>query len=445
MKAPSLLSWFIGILLMFGTVSQCDYQIVKVRRCIAGRIVDHKGAPIANVKIFQGRSKKPVAETGKDGGYTLCIPKDKKVVLNFHKLGYGLASKVYNRESANEEVTPPERAAEEEAMPWTSEAPVVVEDAVVEGEEVVEEEEVEEEVEVIEEEEVAEEPVVEVVEVEMTEATVVEVDPAATPDPDVLPEPPLPGSPLPVPTPEPAEATQTITDETPDISTPPSADIPPTISPLALVPFVVNANGQLTGFRAPADVATQWAAYSDFAVPTIGASVQLDPSNLEETAEEVDVVMAGFSLFQNPQESANRKNITASISTVDLYGRDGMPGDYIVRDPNGRLGTMYSYGAVDVSFYRNGKVMKLKEGKTAIITIPVDTMAILTEAKLKPIVPLLKYNPLSGNWEKDTNGKKVNYAVLNKTRTAYVARVTHFSTFNVDFRSEEHTSELQSQ
>ncbi len=220
----------------------------------------------------------------------------------------------------------------------------------------------------------------------------------------------------------------TITDS-PTTTAPLSASIPEATSPLRKIPFVYDTHGNLVAFG-DASVVAAYKVLEQFQAPNQGATATVDPDDLEETAEPAT---AGF--FQTKEGETNRSGIQGSLNTIDTYSRDGMPGDFTIAKEDNGGGWMQTRGAVDLSFFRNGKVMQLKKGKHARITIPVDTIAqqILGE-RLSKTIPIMIYDKKTGFWRQDVDKwtGKPSVGVLNEKRTAYVALVSHFSVFNAD-------------
>jgi hypothetical protein len=195
--------------------------------------------------------------------------------------------------------------------------------------------------------------------------------------------------------------------------TPLSAQITSVKSPLDTIPFVYDEKGRLVDFVAPKEIKETYTAIEQFQPPLLGASISLPGDALVDP--------------ENPERSVEG-DVLASISTVDLYAPDGMPGDYTLRFPDGSRGFMRTYGAADVSFFKDKKRLQLKKGQYATLTIPVDTLSIISKEQLPETIPLLVYEEKTGEWVRD--GK--NEGVLNEKRDAYVAKITHFSVFNMD-------------
>ncbi len=226
----------------------------------------------------------------------------------------------------------------------------------------------------------------------------------------------------------------------PPESSPPSSDITTVSSPVDTIAFVYNAKGRLIAFGAPPEVAETYAAAEAFEPPQEGATVEVPADALEEGSEGGGggggggAALASFFQREKEEESAKGK-IIGSLSTVDLYSPDGMPGDYTVRYDDGSEGWMVPFGAADVNFYRNGKPLQLRNGQYAKLTIPVDTIAQMYFGEnLREKIPLFVYDHRSGEWKRDRDKwtKEETWGELNKGKTAYVARISHFSVYNMD-------------
>ncbi|MBY0434314.1 MAG: hypothetical protein K2U26_09410 [Cyclobacteriaceae bacterium] len=196
-----------------------------------------------------------------------------------------------------------------------------------------------------------------------------------------------------------------IIDTRPEVTSPPSSTVP-LGNPLANVPFVYDASGNLIDFKMPSDLKGNYDGLNNFQQPARGAIVEIPKNGLEVNGE-------------NPI-------VEASIQTIDLYSPDGMPGDNTVRTSNGCLGYIRSYGAVNFEISQKGKPIKLKKGAKARIIVPIDTISILTKEPLPKTIPFLTYNRNSGIWEQEGT------AILDKSKGYYEAWTTHFSTFNMD-------------
>ena len=130
--------------------------------------------------------------------------------------------------------------------------------------------------------------------------------------------------------------------------------------------------------------------------------------------------------------------VDVSVSTVDLFAPDGMPGNYGVvlqsRDDDTtsvrREGYMDSRGAGFITVTGGGKSYQLKSGRTAALMIPIDpTQLKLVRAQggeLGTTIPLLFYDEKQAIWVHEGT------AVLNAAKDAYVAQISHFSGYNAD-------------
>lgn len=309
----------------------------REQNCFQGRVIDFDGNPISGVTVSLGGREAKSVETSKDGMFSFCVPANKRYVLNFTRIGFGLASKVLTDTTAS-------------------------------------------------------------LEVRMTTATIAEVDPMVS-----------------------FRVTDTEAETTPPLS----AELPPLFSPLDTIPFVYDGQARLVGFGAPLEVSAAYDAVEQFTDPASGATIEVEGNSLEEAG-------ATAALFQDD----SREKITASISTINMYSPDGMPGDMSVQFNDGSIGFMETFGAADINFYRNGKSLQLKQGKKARLIIPIDTVLLLYYGKKLPEkIPLLVYNKNSGYWERDADReypKKEKFGYLNESRTAYVAEISHFSVYNMD-------------
>ncbi|MFZ6010097.1 MAG: hypothetical protein ACOYXT_07075 [Bacteroidota bacterium] len=197
-----------------------------------------------------------------------------------------------------------------------------------------------------------------------------------------------------------------ITDTSPSFSTPLSAGSPAGSNPLSAIPFVYDSAGRLIGFEMPAPLQATYDAINNFRPPVLGARLVFPKEGLELQGD--------------------GRKIDVSLQTIDLYAPDGMPGDYTVRLENQQRGFMRTYGAANIDIFQDGKPVQLKKGYQARVIIPVDTLSILTKEKLAGEIPFLVYNRATGEWEQE------GMAVLNRSRTAYEASTSHFSSFNMD-------------
>ncbi|MEO1337228.1 MAG: hypothetical protein AAFV29_16420, partial [Myxococcota bacterium] len=118
-------------------------------------------------------------------------------------------------------------------------------------------------------------------------------------------------------------------------------------------------------------------------------------------------------------------DVEITISTVDLYSPNGMPGDLTVDTEDGPM-VMESFGAGTIEIYDAAQNRyNLRPGSQAKLTIPVDPQQLALQP-VPPTIPLIVYNEKTGAWDVDGT------MVLNGSQDAYVATVSHFSAFNAD-------------
>lgn len=117
--------------------------------------------------------------------------------------------------------------------------------------------------------------------------------------------------------------------------------------------------------------------------------------------------------------------VEVSVSTVDLYAPNSMPGNYTVRVKDGTR-WMQSYGAGSVTVQSGDQSFQLKQKASMQLTIPVDPTQLRMKAEIPPTMPLLLYNEQSGEWA--LRGE----VTLNQEGTAYIANVNHLSAYNSD-------------
>lgn len=120
-------------------------------------------------------------------------------------------------------------------------------------------------------------------------------------------------------------------------------------------------------------------------------------------------------------------SVSVTVSTVDIYDPDSMPGDYTVDMGKGRTGFMVTYGAGSVTAIANGKNYQPKK-KDATIFIPMNSFQLKNLGKKgsRQDAELLKFNEETGMWERIGSTE-----YLPKSQT-FQANLNQFSTFNVD-------------
>lgn len=158
-----------------------------------------------------------------------------------------------------------------------------------------------------------------------------------------------------------------------------------------------------------------------------------DVKRAVKLAEDAEYCNEGVSVFLpanslvDTQGNLPQEEVSVSLSTIDIYDPDSMPGDYSYRSRDGNPGYMLTFGAGTINTYGKNKTYQLRKGKTATLTIPINPVQrkLMGEA-LKETIPLLLYDEKIGVWRDFGAGK------LNKEKTAYIAEVDHFSAFNMD-------------
>ncbi len=178
--------------------------------------------------------------------------------------------------------------------------------------------------------------------------------------------------------------------------------------PQQSIPRIIDTFGQLGSGIIPNDITQALNIIFGGTDCSPGISITIPANSLVDTAG------------NSPSET-----VDVSVSTVDLYAPDSMPGDYTVRTKDRRM-WMQSYGAGTVNIQSGGKSFQLRKNASAELTIPVDPTQLKMKGKIPTTMPLLLYDDKNGEWV--LNGK----AKLNEKGTAYIARVDHLSTYNTD-------------
>jgi hypothetical protein len=193
-----------------------------------------------------------------------------------------------------------------------------------------------------------------------------------------------------------------------------------------------NCQGRLSG-------RIDWGRYPEQRIPRIfdGAGHPVPgelPVELQEALRLLDggtECGPGISVSIPPNSLVTASGRTPSgmlevtVSTVDLYAPDSMPGDLSV-ETGGRAAYMQSYGAGTVSITAGGKPIELAKGARAEVTIPIDATQLKYKAAIPPTIPFLRYEENNGSWD------LVGTARLNAKGDAYIAEVDHLSAFNAD-------------
>lgn len=167
---------------------------------------------------------------------------------------------------------------------------------------------------------------------------------------------------------------------------------------------VLDHTGKVTGFGIPDDLFQQMKAYQDRTICNTGASVSI-PANA----------------LQVPQGT---EKVEVSISTIDIFSRDGMPGDWSVAGEERRF--MQSFGAASITVELEGRPVQLKKGEFAEIIIPVDPLVFGSVKEIPKSIPFLYYNKKTGLWEEE------GIAKFDPEKMAFIGKTSHFSEFNMD-------------
>jgi hypothetical protein len=172
-------------------------------------------------------------------------------------------------------------------------------------------------------------------------------------------------------------------------------------NPLAGLPLQINADGKISGFGMPKDLNDAYYYHAKTANCNSGISVNLPPNSIAAPGP-----------------------VTISMSAIDLFSPDGMPGDNSADFGNGTA-FMESFGAFSVDIYDDKKSYNLSREKGDPVTVSIPA-SLFPSKQLPQSVPLLSYNEKSGIWEKEGE------AELDTLKKAYVGRVYHFSAINFD-------------
>jgi hypothetical protein len=177
---------------------------------------------------------------------------------------------------------------------------------------------------------------------------------------------------------------------------------------LARFPQAIDAGGTQLSGRLPAEAqrALQHANRSPLCSSGFQVSI---PANA--------LVAASGQLVREP--------VQVEVSTVDLYSPDGMPGDYSVASGDGPA-YMESFGAGTVAVRQGAQGLQLSGKARARLEIPVDQTQIDAGAEVPETIPMLRYDPKSGQWV------GIGEFKLDSGRMVYVAEVAHLSEFNAD-------------
>jgi len=175
------------------------------------------------------------------------------------------------------------------------------------------------------------------------------------------------------------------------------------VSPKASLPTRVNSQGEISGYGMSEALQLAYDFHAKATPCNNGIQVTIPANSIT-----------------GPGSPAS---ISASMSVVDLFSPDGMPGD-----GSSEGGLMESFGAFSIELYDdkgNNFNLNEKEGKEAEVVFPANVV-IRDPKGLPESIPLLYYDEKKGKWRKEGS------ATLDIQRMAYVAKVKHFSAINLD-------------
>ncbi len=105
-----------------------------------------------------------------------------------------------------------------------------------------------------------------------------------------------------------------------------------------------------------------------------------------------------------------------------LAGQASFPGEFIGVTKDGQEIPFASYGFIDISAKDSGgNLLKLADGKTATINIPIPASLV---SSAPTTMPLWYFNENDGKWHEETTG--------TKSGNVYTGTITHFSVWNSD-------------
>ncbi len=160
------------------------------------------------------------------------------------------------------------------------------------------------------------------------------------------------------------------------------------------------------------------------------ARTTCSPSSPCAATEQGNVITTHVHIDANSMVDQNGNPASVPVN-VDVHGYDmtlsnPIPGDYAALDKSGNPVTMNSFGAINVDLTdANGNSYNLAPGKTAQISIPVNT-SMLSGATPPATLPLWSYNEQTGIWQEEVT------ATYDAVSHAYVGNVSHFTSWNAD-------------
>ena len=182
-------------------------------------------------------------------------------------------------------------------------------------------------------------------------------------------------------------------------------------SPTGNLPLVVDDSGVLVGFIMPEVLQRPWDLHAGNSAQLSAASISIPANSLVNSSG------------TQPQNS-----VRVSISSIDLFAPNGMPGNNIAISSNGESGTMQSFGAVVIEIYDDKQSYNLdrKNKVSAELLIPVPEWQLELEPDLPKSVPILYYDEQTGLWNEESS------AIYIDSLRAYRGILSHFSVVNFD-------------
>lgn len=177
------------------------------------------------------------------------------------------------------------------------------------------------------------------------------------------------------------------------------------------LPLVLDASGRIASFIMPESLQNAWELHASNSVQLPAASLNIRPNTLT-----------------NSSGSQPGNNISVSISSVDMFAPNGMPGNNLAITSNGESGTMQSFGAVVIEVYDDEQSYNLdnKNKATAELVIPVPEWQLEMEPDLPRSVPILYYDEETGLWNEESSATYID------SLKSYRGTLSHFSVVNFD-------------
>ncbi|MGD2036199.1 MAG: carboxypeptidase-like regulatory domain-containing protein, partial [Bacteroidales bacterium] len=176
-----------------------------------------------------------------------------------------------------------------------------------------------------------------------------------------------------------------------------------------------------------------WDAYPDLRFPeNVSGKVRLamEASETRNSCNPGVTVVIPANAIADGNGNSPRDMVTVSLATVDIFDENSMPGDNTVM-AEGRPMYMETYGAMNIDVYAGDTTFQLKKGEYAKIIIPVNPDQLKGKGILPARMPLLLYDEEKGVWKVEGNAR------LNNNGDAYIAKIDHFSSYNMDLYKED--------